>query len=210
MNYKKSRLQLMLLGVFFLMGITISTPTSAALVSYFLDQNNAGLPDGNYLKVTISDSQSMADAIDFEVEVLTSVFPPEGSNFGMDKFFFNFDGIFDVEMNNIEFITPDDWAIKEDKRAAVFGGFDFRLTGGGNSRTTDLIFSIVGVDMDTILSYAIANEHELFFAAHVGDFDGMSDGGFFSGNTLVPIPPSVLLFSSGIIGLLAIRRKFRS
>ena len=74
MNYKRRRLQIMLLCVFFLVGINIATPASAATVSYFLDRNNAGLPDGNYVKVTISDSQSMSGAIDFEVEVLSSVF----------------------------------------------------------------------------------------------------------------------------------------
>ncbi len=209
MNHKKNSLQIILFGVFFLVGITISSSASAAMVSYFLDQNNAGLPDGNYLKVTISDSQSITDAIDFRVEVLTGAFPSESSNFGMDKFFFNFNCGVDVDMNNIEFITPDDWKVKENKRAAVFGRFDFRLTGGGNSRTKDLIFSIVGVDLDTILTYAVANERGLFFAAHVGDFDGMSDSGFFAGNTLVPIPPSVLLLGSGVLGLLAIRRKFK-
>jgi hypothetical protein len=200
----------MLFGIFFFFGIIMSTSASAAMISYFLDRNNAGLPDGNYLKVTISDSKSFDNAIDFEVEVLTGAFPLDGSNFGMDKFFFNFDRTFDLDLNNIEFITPDDWAIKGDKRAAGFGGFDFRLAGGGNSRTTDLIFSIVGVDRDTIWSYAVGNEFGLLFAAHVGDFDYESDSGFFAGNTVVPIPPSVLLFSSGIIGLIAIRRKFKS
>jgi len=210
MKYERNRSQLILLVVSLFLGITISQPVSAATVSYFLDQNNAGLPGGNYLQVTISDSQSIPGGIDFEVEVLTSAFPSLGSNFGMDKFFFNFDSIFDVDMANIEFITPDDWTIKEDKRGGPFGGFDFRLTGGGNSRTTNLIFSIVGVDMDTILTYAVANEHGLFFAAHVGDFDGMSDSGFFAGNTLVPIPTSIVLLISGIAGLIAIRRKYKS
>lgn len=207
MNFKKARWQIVLFGI--VVGIAIiAAPARASMVSYFLDRNNAGLPDANYLKVTIS-GLTEADAIDFRVEVLVldSAFPaPLGSNFGMDKFFFNFDDdTLDVGADNIDI---NGWTIKTNKNANGFGNYDFRLQGGGKNRTSLLTFSILGIVGDTPEDYAVGNEFGLFFAAHVADFGGSPDSAFFA-NSPVPIPASIWLFSSGIAGILVIRRKLK-
>ena len=109
----------------------MSCPMSAqaSTVSYYLDQNNAGLPAENYVQVTITENGC---DIDFTVEVLTDAFPGQGSNFGMDKFYFNFDSV-SVSENNIVINNPTSWDINENKNAGGgFGKYDFELKGAGN------------------------------------------------------------------------------
>ena len=185
----------------------LTLPAHAQTVSYYLDQNNAGLPDANYLKVTISDGSD--SAIDFMVEVLSGAFPSEGSNFGMQEFYFNFDDSLPVTAANISMTDPAGWSVNTDKNAGGgFGKFDFELKGTGSSRTDTLMFSIVDVAGDTPEDYATGNSE--FFAAHVADFSGFpsSEGGTkFAGSTQVPIPGAVVLLASGLFGVIFLRRK---
>lgn len=186
-----------------------AAPAHAAMISFFLDKNNAGLPNDDYLQVTISTSNN--GDIDFQVDVLSGAFPNPGENFGMDKFFFNYDDInLDVKMSNIVNLDPSTWSVHLDKNAGGgFGKFEIQTKGNGNSRTELLTFSITDVDNDNPWTYAIGNPDEgtEFFAAHVGDFDGQ-ESAQFAGSTLVPIPSTVWIFGAGLIGLVGIRRKF--
>jgi hypothetical protein len=200
----------------FVLGV-LSIHAQAASVSYFLDKSN-DLPDGiNYLQVTISDGAM--DNIDFVVDVLTANFTSPGGNFGMDKFFFNYDNNLTVSASNIMNVDPNTWDILEDKNAGGgFGKFEFQLKGAGN-RTSQLTFSINDVAGDTPSTYAMGadflgngNGSTEFFAAHVGDFDGQYGvtSAQFAGSTLVPVPAAVWLFGSGLIGLVGVARRKRS
>ena len=184
-------------------------PVNGAMIAFYLDQNNAGLPDNNYAKVTISDSTAITGDIDFLVEVLTGAFPVQGSNFGMQEFYFNYDDNFDVTESNIINLDPGTWSIEEDRNAGGgFGKFGFLMKGSGNSRVETLSFSIAGVNGDDPWTYAIGNPE--MFAAQIADFSGLQgdvDSAKFAGSTLVPIPGSVWLLTSGLIGLVLMRRK---
>jgi hypothetical protein len=196
-----------------------SAQASLTSVSFFLDQNNAGLPDLNYATVTISEvGTDVPGEFDFNFEVLIDPlkFPNPGSNFGMDKFFFNYVDGLSIDQSNIVNINPSSWNIKEDKNAGGgFGKFEFELIGTGNSRVIELSFSIVGVQGDTLESYATGNPNTTpeaigFFAAHVGGFgDENTDptSANIAGSTVVPIPVSVVLLGSGLIGLVFFRRR---
>jgi len=189
-----------------LIAMLLSLPAQAATVSYYLDQNNAGLSTDNYVQVTISDGAR--GNIDFQVDILAAVFPDPGSNFGMDKFYFNFDSVA-VSENNIVDINMQSWNVNENKNAGGgFGKYDFELKGTGHSRTTMLSFSITGVGGDDPWTYASDPE---FFAAHVGGFldDSGVESAKFAGSTLVPIPGSVMLLGSGLLGLIAVRRRIK-
>jgi hypothetical protein len=201
----------------FLIAILFSLPVKAATISYYLDQNNEGLPAANYAQVTISDGTgpNIGD-INFQVDVLTAAFSNPGDNFGMDKFYFNYDSSLTVDTGNINNIDPNTWSVSADKNAGGgFGKFEFELKGTGASRVTTLLFSIVDVVGDEPADYAVGNPDGNppaieFFAAHIGGFfdpDTGAGSAKFAGSKVVPIPGSVLLLSSGLLGVIFLRRK---
>jgi len=189
------------------------TSATAASVSYLLDQSNA-LPDGvDYLQVTISDSRTVEGDIEFLVEVVSDALPTPGDNFGMQSFYLNAaDGI-NVLADNIS-IDTSDWSVNDDRNAGgSFGKYDVALKGKGDSRVDTLMFSIGGIDDDTIFSYAIGSalnpSSGEYFAAHVAGFsyDPYGVGSAkFAGSSLIPIPPAALLFLSAL-GALGWRRR---
>lgn len=189
--------------------IFLSAPVWAAITSsYYLDQNNKGFDPDNFLKVTVSYNAN--GNIDFEVEVLRDAFAPynPGDNFGMDKFFFNYEGSAVIGAQNIVIENPDTWKVKYDKKAGIYGPFEILMKGKKNSRTDRLNFSIVDIEGDYPSDYATG---EPFFAAHVAGFScGRKTAGKFAGPssapTPTPIPASALLMGTGLLGLLGLRR----
>ena len=82
--------------------LSISSAHAASL-TYTLDQSNT-LPDGiEYATVTLSDGADAGNAanVDFLIEITTSEFTPVGSNFGMDKFYFNFNSALNLSLIHI-------------------------------------------------------------------------------------------------------------
>lgn len=193
--------------------LVFTTPANAAVISYFLDLSN-DLPDGpNYVQVTISDSEIVAGDIDFAVAVIADAFPEAESKFGMQSFYFNAEDGLNISGDNID-AGSSGWSVRSNANAGGgFGKFDFSLSGGGNSRTPLLSFSITGVDDDSVLSYAIGSgltpSSGEFFAANVAGFSndpyGVSSAKF-AGSSLVPVPAALLLFGSSLASL-ALRRR---
>ena len=197
--------------------VLAGTQVNADTISFYLDQSNALLDGVNYAQVTISDSTDTAGDIDFLIELLDPAFMVSGSNFGMQNFSFNFDDALMLEAQNIINLSSSDWKISEGKNAGGgFGKYDIQLSGKGKSRTEDLSFTITGVDGDTIYSYAMGSylnpEADEYFATHIAGFDYM-DGvtsAKFAGSSVVPVPASVWLFGSGLLGLAGIARRKRA
>ena len=189
------------------------TQVNAATISYYLDQSNALLDGVDYAQVTISDSIDTVGDIDFVIELLEPAFTVSGSNFGMQDFLFNYDDALTVDKSNIINLSSD-WKFSEGKNAGGgFGKYDIKLSGKGSSRTETLSFTISGVEGDTIYSYAMISslnpEAQEYFAMHIAGFDYI-DGvtsAKFAGSTVVPVPASVWLFGSGLLGLVGIARR---
>ena len=190
-----------------------ATSATAASVSYVLDQSNA-LPDGvDYLQVTISDSDVVAGDIDFMVELISDALPMPGNNFGMQSFYLNVEDGIHVAADNIS-IDASGWSVNDDRNAGgSFGKYDIALKGKGNSRVEVLMFSIGGIDDDTINSYAVGSSLNPssgeFFAAHVAGFSYDPYGvgsGKFAGSAPIPVPPAAFLFASAL-GALGWRRR---
>jgi len=197
----------------FLIAILFSLPAQSSTISYFLDLNNIGLSGDNYAQVTISEN---GDDIDFMVEVIGDAFPVQGSNFGMDKFYFNFDNE-EVTLARANIVNRDPlWGVRRFRRADGFGRYQVMLKGNIFSRTDELEFSIVGVVGDTPETYAVPNDgrqgSDEFFAAHIAgiySFGPRNYRTYVAGSSVVPIPGSVVLLGSGLLGLVAIRRRTR-
>lgn len=191
-----------------------ATQATAASISFYLDQSNELLDGVNYAQVTISDSTTIAGDIDFQVELLTDAFTVSGSNFGMQDFLFNVDDSLSVETDNIIDISQSGWTVKQNANAGgSFGKFDFQLAGNGSSRTDLLTFSISGVSGDSIYSYAMGSSlnpaAEEYFSTHIAGFDmvnGVTSAKFAGSTSVVPVPASVWLFVSGLLGLMAVTR----
>src|SRR3989344_5797121 len=159
------------LSAFILMLVTALTPLApaqAASVSFLLDQSNK-LPDGtdylDYLKVTIDD-QGALGAINFTVETLDELSARACKKFGILSFGFN--GA-ELDKENI-FGLPDGWKFKNDKKMDGFGKFENVLIGKKWDRQDPLTFSIVGIDSDSISSYASSHNggDGVFFSAYAG------------------------------------------
>src|SRR3989344_3439924 len=142
--------------------LMLSGPANAASVSYFLDQSNR-LPDGtNYLKVTIDD-QGLAGAINFTLQPFDSLSDLSKCTLGIGRFGFNGD---ELDRSNIVGL-PDGWKLKNEKNIAGFGRYENVLF--GKPLADSLTFSIVGIDGDSIYSYAESHDggKGLFFSALV-------------------------------------------
>ncbi len=189
-------------------------PARAASV-FFLDQSNA-LPDGtNYLSVMLTENGT--GGVDFLVQTLDPLNDIAGRNFGIQKFGFSFLGETGGEITGL----PDYWRVVEDRRMSSFGRFDIRLQGKGKARTDSLSFTVGGVTLD---------DFDSLMAAHVAGFQwcdldeerqrNWCDGGrncttsaYFAGRLgdlppdPIPAPAALWLFSSGLIGLIAVARR---
>ncbi len=192
-----------------LLGLTTAGTTQAASISYILDQSSSMADDIGYLQVTISDGVS--GAIDFAVRMLDPLMAVAGKKFGIQKFSFNLIPGAAAEADNVTGL-PEGWNARNGGRLDGFGRFDVSLKGNGDSRVSNLNFSITGVDGDQLLDYVslstghVKDEHA-FFAANVHGLAVASSGsqatfGGTAATTVVPVPAAIWLLSSGL-GLLS-------
>lgn len=207
-----------------IVALMVAMPVQAASVSFFLDQSNR-LSDGtNFLKVTIDDQGAVAGAIHFTLEMLTPFSNITSCKLGLDQFGFN--GA-ELDKSNI-FGLPDGWKLKNEKKMGGFGRFENVLTANVWNTHDALTFSIIGIENDTINSYATPHDsgNGVLFAAYVG---GTKRHGYDEGRhsqedichdcslrrvyigggtpTAVPIPPAAWLFGSGLLVLAGITRQ---
>jgi hypothetical protein len=216
--------------------LLMSQLASANTVSYILDVTNIDpLPSGTpYLYVTIDDEGATGD-INFTVETVYDF--DEGNNFGIQSFGFNNTGDEGIDLIAANLLLPGNWGFVADANQSGFGQFEFTVSTTGSDRMDPLMFSITGIEGDTIVSYTgpstgNAGHGNAWFAAHLADFgtdvgDGCSaigvDGckeitsGWFGGGngfggppaSVIPVPAAVWLFGSGLLGLVGVARRSR-
>lgn len=173
-----------------------------------------------------------AGQIRITVDVNTSYYTSIGSNFGIDKFAFNFANLNLTTPGNIATVPSGwDFTINPNGSFGGFANFDAETAGQGNDRRDPLVILISNqntaalIENVAFLSEAVGNnvkkqneaQQLAFFAAHVAGF-GETDGqtsqyiGVTNPNSLIlqsaPAPAGLILLVS-VAPLLAIRRIFR-
>jgi hypothetical protein len=210
-----------------LAAVALTGTAHAASVTYALDQSNA-LPDG------VSWATVKIDSVGSDIQFTVSIQPQASyyapaSNFGLQSFAFNSSAV--LTASNL--ILPSGWSLTTDKNVSGFGRFEYLLKGTGYSRQNPLSFTIKGMAGDLPenyfeLSTGAADQGKSAFAAHLADFTSDKCTGasancssaFIGGGKLVgapaesvpavPLPASVWLLGSAVLGLLGVGRRHRS
>ncbi len=181
-----------------------------AFLIYLTIPNESGMPVMTYAKV---DGSVIGDGTDFRFEVnlapnLESALNG-GSNFGLDKFFFNTD--LTLTSNMFTNFDPSVWSINSETNADGFGKFTIELSDPGN-RSDHLYFDIdyasaVSEANFKILSDDPAGNGHGNFAAHIAGFGYNGIGStFVRDNVSVPELQSIYLLSITLVGVVFSRK----
>lgn len=191
--------------------------SQAASVSYGLNENNiASLGNTiDYATVTISDG-AVAGDIDFVVDVNNAFFG-EGTNFGMQSFYFN--SSLDIGPLNLVAQSNVNWGFMTDFgtrpndgfNVSEFGRFNIAYRGTGGERQDPLTFTLRTAGSD-LMTYALNNAKGFAFATHIADFNNVdgADSGWFSTSveiSPIPVPAAVWLFGTALIGFIGFSRR---
>jgi hypothetical protein len=188
-------------GLFvFMMAMTLA-PSHAATVSFYMNESNH-LPNGiNYLSVNLT--ENLTGGVDVLVKTLDPLNDLGMKHFGMQRFAFSFDaGI----LGNITGL-PDGWRVQSGRRMNGFEKSETRLLGTGNVRTDTLSFTVNDVSIDDFKSLFTVKVAGL--DNKPGPASAFFGGSLENGNTslaAVPVPASVWLLSSGLVGLTVVTR----
>ncbi|MHB1530000.1 MAG: PEP-CTERM sorting domain-containing protein [Acidiferrobacteraceae bacterium] len=179
-------------------GLLLSSSAHAATVSYFLNENNKGLPANNYGVVTLSDLTGGGVRFTVTPENLTP-----GTNLGIQNFGFNSD--LALKKSNYRGL-PSGWSFGTNGNLDGYGSFNDVTNGTGSNRQDPLTFS---VNIGTIANYQFANINKNYFAAHIAGFNnyGLTSAYFASDITPVPEPATAWLLGPGLMVLGAVVRK---
>ena len=209
-----------------------AAPVHAASVTYALTQSNV-LADGVHW-ATVSLETVGAD-VQFTVTTVPQAVYSAGPNFGLQSFAFNSA----LDLTSANLLLPSDWSLSTGRTVSGFGRFEYLLSATGSSRQDPLVFSITGVDGDLPetyfeLSTRTAAQGNVPFAAHLAGFvsgacvnettgatmacsSGYIGGGVpmlpsmdSSSVAAVPLPASIWLLISALLGIVGIGRRRRA
>ncbi|MCX5894658.1 MAG: hypothetical protein NTZ51_02330 [Proteobacteria bacterium] len=145
----------------------ISPPISCSIQ---LNLSNA-LPNGNvYGTVSLALLPKACpggyDGVQIVVDANQTILIPR-SNFGIQKFGFNYTG----DANELVINTNGNWSVQNNRNISVFGTFDVQLSGTGSSRQDPLIITICNPHGNlTEADFVVKNNSGHVFVAHIAAF----------------------------------------
>jgi hypothetical protein len=170
----------------------------------------SGVPDGSVF-ATVQINSVSSNSVKFTVDANTSVLSP-GGNFGIQKFAFDYDSaaVGSITLSDL----PAGWSVVEDAAGGGgFGKFEIVSQGSGSTRVDPLTFTITTSKSPANIEQAFYEENSLgyHFAAHIAGFKSIngSTSGYFTDGVPVPELATMLLFSTGVAGIFALRKSRR-
>jgi hypothetical protein len=185
--------------------MVIGLAAEAKATSWNLNNSNVDLGiSGNFATVNVNVAGSTAN---FSVNANETLLGA-GSNFGIDKFFFNSTI---STLSAADFVTQSGWEVITGSNASSFGTFEFQYKGNGSSRINPLAFSVTNSNITSALNFYEANANGNHFVAHIAGFPMLNGqtSAYFSDMSPAPVPePStIILFAAGLAGLAYMKKR---
>lgn len=196
--------------------LTVSSVSYADISegTWALNKSNTFANGPVYGEVNIK-ADSSSGVVDFKITASTDIYDSLVTNFGIQRFGFNFTGssAFTSDLADIG------WSMNTNQNISTYGSFELVPTGTGSSRQQPLVFALTMADpSQAVASYfasSYPNTSGDFFVAHVAGFNvnGLTQTSHYIAGGApvhVPAPGAICLAGLGLGTIVLIKKRYTS